>query len=131
MIIDASVLLAILFHESNYEAHLLFLHQQAKLFVPSPIYHEAAVVYGRRHGFYADIVRELLQDIQAEILAFNEEHARQARLAYGRFGKGQGHPAQLNYADCMSYAVAVTENQTLLYIGEDFKQTDIQGIQLA
>lgn len=36
-----------------------------------------------------------------------------------------GHPAQLNFGDCFSYALAKTTGAPLLYQGTDFAQTDI------
>jgi len=30
-----------------------------------------------------------------------------ARQAYADFGKGSGHPAGLNFGDCLSYALAI------------------------
>ena len=48
-----------------------------------------------------------------------------ALAAFARFGKGQGHPAQLNMGDCFAYACARTRNIPLLFIGNDFSQTDI------
>ena len=50
--------------------------------------------------------------------------ARQAHLA---FGKGTGHPAQLNFGDCFSYALARSLNAPLLYKGADFARTDIRS----
>ena len=37
----------------------------------------------------------------------------------------RGHPAHLNLADCLAYAVAKHTGVPLLYIGEDFRRTDI------
>ena len=48
-----------------------------------------------------------------------------ARLAHIQYGKGTGHPAQLNFGDCFSYALAKALNAPLLYKGEDFAKTDI------
>ena len=48
-----------------------------------------------------------------------------ATQAFDRFGKGRGHPAQLNICDCMAYAVASTHGVPLLFKGDDFAQTDI------
>jgi ribonuclease VapC len=44
-----------------------------------------------------------------------------------RFGKGQGHPAQLNFGDCMAYALAKAHDAPLLYVGDDFARTDISS----
>jgi ribonuclease VapC len=53
------------------------------------------------------------------------EHARAARLAHVRFGKGTGHAAALNYGDCFAYALAKTLDAPLLCKGNDFAETDI------
>ncbi len=48
-----------------------------------------------------------------------------ARAAYRDFGKGSGHPAQPNYADCFSSALAIDRGEPLLFMGEDFGHTDV------
>ena len=45
--------------------------------------------------------------------------------AYRCFGKGAGHPANLNFGDCFSYALARFLDAPLLFKGDDFAQTDI------
>jgi len=45
--------------------------------------------------------------------------------AYARYGKGTGHPAQLNFGDCFSYAAAKRVGAPLLYKGADFSHTDL------
>lgn len=47
--------------------------------------------------------------------------------AYRRYGKGTGHPAQLNFGDCFSYAYAKRHDVPLLFKGNDFSKTDIQS----
>jgi ribonuclease VapC len=42
------------------------------------------------------------------VVPFDEEMASGAFEAFCRFGKGQGHPAQLNIADCAVYALPHT-----------------------
>jgi len=51
-----------------------------------------------------------------------------ARTAHGRFGKGTGHPAALNYGDCFPYALAKSLGARLLFKGEDFARTDIEAV---
>ena len=46
--------------------------------------------------------------------------------AFARYGKGRGHPAQLNMADCFAYAAAKNYRAALLFKGEDFTKTDIR-----
>ena len=50
----------------------------------------------------------------------------QARRAFNLYGKGGGHPAQLNFGDCMAYALAKQEDIPLLFKGDDFSLTDIR-----
>lgn len=45
--------------------------------------------------------------------------------AFSRYGKGRGHPAQLNFGDCVAYALAKAADVPLLYVGKDFAQTDL------
>lgn len=45
--------------------------------------------------------------------------------AHATFGKGTGHPAQLNLGDCFSYGLAKQAGVALLYKGDDFAQTDL------
>jgi ribonuclease VapC len=40
--------------------------------------------------------------------------------------RGRVHPAQLNMGDCAVYALAKTTNEPLLFVGNDFSQTDIE-----
>ncbi len=51
-----------------------------------------------------------------------------AREAYGRFGKGIGHPARLNFGDCFAYALAKDLDEPLLFIGQDFIHTDVRRV---
>jgi ribonuclease VapC len=48
-----------------------------------------------------------------------------ARAAMERYGKGSGHPAQLNFGDCLSYGFATYRDLPLLFVGDDFRHTDV------
>jgi ribonuclease VapC len=48
-----------------------------------------------------------------------------AYAAFVAYGKGNGHPAALNFGDVFSYALAKTRGLPLLYKGRDFAETDI------
>ena len=50
------------------------------------------------------------------------KHAIEGFLLYGR-GR---HPARLNFGDCFSYAAAKVLKASLLFIGNDFSQTDVR-----
>ena len=68
--------------------------------------------------FVAENLRVIpVDDIQAQI----------ARDGHLKYGKGMGHPAQLNFGDCFSYALAKSLEAPLLFKGNDFAKTDIKS----
>lgn len=68
----------------------------------------------------------LIGALDLEIVEVTEAFARRAGSAYERWGKGF-HPARLNYGDSFSYALAEIYDCPLLFVGDDFSQTDIQS----
>ena len=68
---------------------------------------------------------DLLRVGEFSIEPVTEEQARIAREAYRDFGKGSGHPAQLNFGDCFAYGLAKVTGEPLLFKGNDFSRTDI------
>ena len=48
-----------------------------------------------------------------------------AHAAFVTYGKGNGHPASLNFGDLFSYALAKSRGLPLLFKGEDFALTDV------
>lgn len=125
MVVDSSVLLAILFQEEGYKAFLQAIQEAPRAALGAPTLVETAVVFGRRVGFeQTHLVERLVEELGLEVLPFTKEHYREAVRAYARYGKGR-HPAGLNLGDCLSYAVARVEGEPLLYKGEDFRKTDL------
>ena len=60
-----------------------------------------------------------------EIVPIGGMAAKLAVQAFSDYGKGRGHAAQLNLADCLSYACAKEHGVQLLYKGNDFSHTDL------
>ena len=69
---------------------------------------------------------ELLEVLHIELAPFDAAQASAARPAYADFGRGSGHPAGLNFGDCLTYGLAKETGQPLLFVGEDFAQTDLR-----
>jgi ribonuclease VapC len=67
-----------------------------------------------------------LGEASVVVAVIEPSHATLAVEAFARFGKGRGHPAQLNLADCLSYACAKSRGVPLLYKGNDFSRTDLK-----
>lgn len=129
MFVDASALVAILIQEP--EAQVLVDRLQkgfAPITSPIAIYEAVAAVARHKQGGLkaarAD-VQMLLDAVPIEVVAVTLADADTALEAFARFGKGQGHPARLNMADCFAYAAAKNHRVPLLFKGDDFSRTDI------
>jgi ribonuclease VapC len=84
------------------------------------------VVRAREHPALLEKIDRFLDKIEVQVMPFDETQARLGADAFQRYGKGQGHPAQLNVGDCAVYALAKTLNEPLLFVGNDFAQTDVE-----
>jgi ribonuclease VapC len=82
------------------------------------------MVLSRQHGDPKRAMSDYVELLRLTPISIDDEIAGAAQDAFIRFGKGR-HPARLNLCDCFSYAVARTMSVPLLFVGEDFAQTDI------
>lgn len=71
-------------------------------------------------------VEAVLSEMRISYPAFDERQMQLATEAHRRFGRGSGHPAELNYGDCFAYALARSLDAPLLFKGDDFIHTDIR-----
>lgn len=126
MIIDSSVLVAIITLEPDGRRYEAALESSPVNRVSAATYLEASIVIDRaRDPLISRRLDELLREAAVVIEPVTESQARIAREAYRDFGKGSGHPAGLNYGDCFAYALARELDEPLLFKGDDFAQTDI------
>ena len=72
-------------------------------------------------------LRDFLEELSVTTASIDNAIAVLAANAAEHYGKGTGHPAQLNFGDCISYAVAKHLGVPLLYKGNDFALTDIES----
>ncbi|MDB5551817.1 MAG: putative ribonuclease VapC 4 [Rhizobium sp.] len=70
-------------------------------------------------------VEVVLQQLRIAVIPIDANDGWAAIQAFQRYGKGRGHAAQLNLADCLSYACARNRGVKLLYKGNDFAATDL------
>ena len=90
-------------------------------------YVEAAVVIdGRRDPVASRRFDDWMREAGIIIEPLDVSQAYVARQAYRDFGRGSGHPARLNFGDCLAYGVAKYEREPLLFKGNDFSRTDIE-----
>ncbi|MER8578500.1 type II toxin-antitoxin system VapC family toxin [Mesorhizobium sp. M1423] len=121
MVIDTSAVVAILRSEPEATRLERALVSDPIRLVPATCVLEARMVLVSRRGELAEIdlwLRKIEADIPVDLV----DLATQGWLTYG---KGH-HPAALNFADCLSYALAKRADEPLLFIGKDFSQTDIE-----
>ena len=127
MIVDTSALICVFLGEPDASVFADAMELAPVLRMGAPLYVEACIVAVSRHGPAALPRLELLIQISSfEIIPFTRNAARVASDAFVKYGKGR-HKAGLNYADCMSYALAKTELMPLLFKGDDFRLTDVKA----
>jgi ribonuclease VapC len=61
------------------------------------------------------------------IVPFSRDMTDIAANAYAQFGRRSGHPARLNFGDCMAYAASAVLRAPLLFKGADFAHTDVMA----
>jgi ribonuclease VapC len=126
MVIDSSAIIAILQNEPGAENLIDALLDAAVRRVSAANLLEAAIVMQARYGDAGEReVDVLLQRLGIDVVPVTPQHAEIARSAYRRYGKGR-HPAGLNFGDCFAYALSKAMGESLLFVGEDFGQTDVQ-----
>jgi ribonuclease VapC len=132
MVIDTSAILAWLKHEPERERIAAALESHPVCHISAVSLLEAhIVVRAREHPDMLGKLHRLLNEIGVVVMPFDERQARLADSAFLRYGKGQGHPAQLNFGDCAAYALARALGEPLLFVGKDFAQTDIDRCRSA
>jgi len=131
MFVDASAIVAILTREPEADS-LADLLEAAPSPITSPIavFEAALGICRKRHASIEeaeDDVREFLELARIQLIPITAKEADTALAAFSRYGKGRGHPAQLNLGDCFAYAVAKNYRTSLLFKGEDFNKTDVRS----
>lgn len=125
MILDSSAIVAIVLREPGFESVVHKLAAAEAVGVGAPTLAEAGIVLSARLERDArGMLQGLLLEWEAETVSFGDAHWREAVSAYARFGRGR-HRAQLNFGDCMAYAVAKLAGEPLLCTGDDFARTDL------
>ncbi len=126
MIVDTSALVTILRDEPDAEAYARALATADTPRISAANYLETAIVIdASKDPIASRHVDDLVAAAGLKIEAVTADQAKVARAAYRDFGKGSGHPAQLNFGDCFAYALAKTTGQPLLFKGGDFSHTDV------
>ena len=118
MILDTSLLLAILQREAGWEQHQQTLERAEVIRMSAGTLQELLLVAHCRAVL--EPMQTLLELIDPDVVPVDGDLAERALGIFQRFGKGQGHPAQLNFGDCFAAALAERDHLPLGYISDDF-----------
>jgi ribonuclease VapC len=128
MVIDTSALIAILLGEPEAEAFARSMAADSKRLISVFNLLETAIVIeakkGEAGGRELDL---LLHRAHIEPVAMCPDQFELARRAWRTYGR-RNHPAGLNIGDCCAYALAKYCGEPLLFKGNEFVLTDIQGV---
>jgi ribonuclease VapC len=127
MVIDTSAIVAILRNAPEALRLETALVADRIRLVPATCVLEVRMVLVSRRGEHALAEIDLwLRRIEADVVAVDADLVDMATQAWLTYGKGR-HPAALNFADCLSYALAKRADEPLLFVGNDFSETDIEA----
>lgn len=125
MTLDSSALVAILFSEPGFLDLVDCILETDVVRVGAPTVVETDIVLaGRRGRKSGRELADLLHELGVTVAPFGEAEWHAAVAAYLRYGRGR-HKAGLNFGDCLAYATAAVAGDALLYVGGDFRHTDI------
>ncbi len=123
--VDTSALMAIVLNELEADACIVALEADEDLLISAATIAEALIVAARRN--VGEEMARLIDGLGFEIVSVTPASAKRVAQAYENWGKGM-HSAGLNFGDCFSYEVAREHGCRLLYVGEDFRKTDVEGV---
>ena len=123
--VDTSALMAVVLGEAAADACIAALEAEDDILISAGTVAEALIVAARR-----DVGAEmagLIDGLGLTVVVVTPASARRIARAYGQWGKATS-PAALNFGDCFAYEVAKEHACRLLYVGNDFSKTDIEGV---
>jgi ribonuclease VapC len=127
IVLDSSVLVGIIKGEPDAEGLLdLIAAEECAIGAPTLVEARAWCTI----NLAARSSRWLEQFIDAEpvsVVPFSRKMADAASKAFATFGRASGHPARLNFGDCLAYAVSAVLRAPLLFKGGDFGLTDVMA----
>ena len=125
IVADTSALMAVILREARVDDCIAALAVQNVILMSAGTLVETYIVALRR-GVQIETA-QMLKTLPIDVVTVTPDFARLCADAYARWGKGI-HKASLNFGDCFAYALAKERDCALLFIGEDFSQTDIRRV---
>jgi ribonuclease VapC len=122
LVVDTSALMAVLQDEDEAPRCIAAMATAGALLMSAGTLAELLVIAALRGA--EDRLDNLLGDLALEMVPVNPGDAKLIAAAYRQWGKGI-HPAGLNFGDCFAYVLAKQRACPLLFVGDDFAQTDV------
>lgn len=122
--VDTSAIMAILLGEAEAADCMNAIEGQSSVVISAGTLAETLIVAGRQ-GF-ARQAADFVLELDFEVVPVTAASAKRSAEAYAVWGKGV-HAAKLNYGDCFAYELAKDRDCPLLFVGNDFAQTDIES----
>ena len=131
MIVDPSVLIALILQEPGHQKIGRVLRVEDTLHMSTATWVELGVVADRRLSeVNQHRLDAMIDGLGIVLVPLSVAQARRARQAHQRYGPGSGSAARLNMGDCFSYALAIELDEPLLFVGDGFTHTDVQRVNL-
>jgi ribonuclease VapC len=125
MTLDTSALVSLLFSEPGHLDLVDVMLAADVLRIGAPTLVETSLVFEGRRGKPAGrLLEDLVEELGITVVPFGESEWRRAAAAFSKYGRGR-HKAALNFGDCLAYATAAIAGDSLLFVGADFRHTDI------
>ena len=124
-VLDTWALVAVLLGEPGWQEIQARLEAVQPWRISAVTLAEASMVVEARLGAAGKVqLDSLLLRIGADVRPVDAATVHVALDGWRRYGRGR-HPARLNFGACFSYALATELGAPLLFVGDDFGQTDV------
>ena len=124
-VLDTSAIISYLLGEPQKDQIAEKICSAEEVFISAGTLSELFIVAQSKGVF--KLTRNFVEELQLQVVPVTRTTAEQIEKIYMKWGKGF-HPACLNFGDCFAYALAKSKGLPLLFIGNDFKKTDIVAV---
>jgi ribonuclease VapC len=122
IVLDGSALFSILLNEPERDRCAAVLERESSILLSAASLAEILIVAVAKNVLGP--TQEMLEALAPTVVPVTQQRARSAAEAYQHWGK-RIHAANLNIMDTFAYALAIEHRCPLLFVGNDFSQTDI------
>ena len=128
--VDASAMVALALDEPEAKSIAAVIDSSNALCTSAIAIYEASMAISRAleapFKVSYNAVMMMIERGRMELVMISDTTAYNALSAHDRFGKGR-HPAKLNMGDCFAYAATQARSGKILFVGNDFTQTDLEN----